>query len=213
MGVKTVVHIRGRCRAKDDNRSDRTPWSKILLEVAAVLVLVVYTTFAGLQWESMHDALLVDQRAWVSVVVPTSFSLEGTSIPASIQIANTGKTPAKRIEGDVVATVLKKGEEPCFDFSTRHPHNKLYAGSIFPNAPINTTIAAVRYGAQTPETVVPTPELRQQIANGESFIVFYGKITYVDVFGVSHSTTFCTGSGSAMGHVRKCLSYNDVDNK
>jgi hypothetical protein len=199
--------------AKDENRSDGTPSWKILLEVTAVVVLVVYTTFAGLQWESMHDALLVDQRAWVSVVVPNSFPLEGSSIPASIQIANTGKTPAKDVEGEIVATVLKKGEEPSFDFSTGHPHNKLYAGAIFPNAPINTTITVVRYGSQAPETIVPTPELRKQIANGETFIIFYGKITYVDVFGASHSTAFCTGSGSAMGDVRKCLSYNDVDTK
>ena len=199
--------------AKDDNRSDRAPWWKIFLEVVAVLLLIVYTTFAGLQWEAMHDALLVDQRAWVSVVVPPSFPLEGSSIPASIQIANTGKTPAKDVEGDIVATVLKKGEEPSFDLSTGHPHNKLYAGAIFPNAPINTTIAIVRYGALTPETVVLTPELRQQIANGESFVILYGRITYDDVFGASHWTAFCTGSGSAMGDLRKCLTYNDVDNK
>jgi len=199
--------------AKHENRSEGTPWWKILLEVSALLVLVVYTTFAGLQWEAMHDALLVDQRAWVSVVVPSSFPLEGSSIPASIQITNTGKTPAKDVDGDIVATVLKKGEEPSFDFSTGHPHNKLYAGAIFPNAPINTTITVVRYGPQTPDTVVPTPELRQQIANGESFIIFYGKITYVDVFGASHWTAFCTGSGRAMGDLKKCLSYNDVDNQ
>jgi len=197
--------------AKDNDRTDRTPWWKIFLEVAAVLVLVVYTTFAGLQWESMHDALLVDQRAWVSVAFPSGFPLEGSSIPASIQIANTGKTPAKDVEGDIVATVLKKGEEPSFDFSTGHPHNRLYAGAIFPNAPINTVITVVRYGSQTSESIIPTPELRQQIASGESYIIFYGKITYVDVFGASHWTAFCTGSGSAMGDIRKCLSYNDVD--
>jgi hypothetical protein len=68
--------------AKNENRSDGAPWWKILLEVTAVLVLVVYTAFAGLQWESMHDALRVDQRAWVSVVVPNSFLLEGSSIPS-----------------------------------------------------------------------------------------------------------------------------------
>ena len=199
--------------AKNENRSDGTPWWKIFLEVAAVVLLIVYTTFAGLQWEAAHDALLVDQRAWVNVVVPTNFPLDGSSIPASIQIANTGKTPAKHIEGDVVATVLKKGEEPSFDFSIGHPHNRIYAGAIFPNAPINTTVAVVRYGPQTPETIVPTPDLRQEIANGESFIIFFGKITYSDIFGTSHWTTFCTGSGSAMGDLKKCVSYNDVDNR
>ena len=182
------------------------------LEVAAFVVLAIYTTFAGLQWHEMHHALLVDQRAWVSVVVPSNFPLEGSSILASIQLANTGKTPAKHIEGDIVATVLKKGEEPSFDFSTGHPHNRIYTGAIFPNGPINVIIPVVRYGPQTAETIVPTPELRQEIANGESFIIFYGKITYFDIFGTSHWTSFCTGSGSAMGDLKKCVSYNDVDN-
>jgi hypothetical protein len=199
--------------AKDDDRYERTPRWKMFLEVAALLTLLVYTTFAGLQWEAMHDALLVDQRAWVSVVAPTNFPLEGSSIPASIQIANTGKTPAKHIEGDVIATVLKKGEEPSFDFSTGHPHNRIHAGAIFPNGPINIAIPVVRYGPQAAETVVPTPELRQEIANGESFIIFYGKITYFDIFGTSHWTSFCTGSGSAMGDLKKCVGYNDVDDK
>jgi hypothetical protein len=199
--------------AKDNNRYEHTPRWKIFLEVAAVVVLVVYTTFAGLQWEAAHDALLVDQRAWVNVVVPTNFPLDGSSIPASIQIANTGKTPAKHIEGDVVATVLKKGEEPSFDLSTGHPHNRIYAGAIFPNAPINTSATVVRYGPQTAETIVPTPVLRQEITNGESLIIFYGRITYSDIFGTSHWTSFCTASGSAMGDLKKCISYNDVDDK
>jgi hypothetical protein len=197
--------------AKDENRHERTPRWKILLEVAALLTLLVYTTFAGLQWETMHDALIVDQRAWLSVVIPLNFPLEGTFIPVPIQIANTGKTPAKKIEGDIVATVLVKGEEPSFDFDTGHPHNRIHAGVIFPNGPINVTIPIVRYGAQAPEAIVPTPSLRQEIANGESFIIFYGKITYSDVFGTSHWTSFCTGSGIAMGDLKKCVSFNNVD--
>jgi len=201
--------------ANDDDRHDRTPLWKIFLEVAAVLVLVVYTTFAGLQWEAMHDALSVDQRAWISVIVPTNFPLEGSFILASIQITNTGKTPAKDVEGEIVATVLKKGEDPSFDFSTGHPHNRLYAGALFPNAPLNTAISVVRYGPLAPEPVVPTPQLRQEIAKGDSFIIFYGKISYFDVFGAAHWTQFCTGSGAAiqMIDLKKCINYNDVDSK
>src|SRR6266581_3908793 len=198
--------------AKDDIGYERTPRWKIFLEVAALLTLVIYTTFAGLQWKAMHDALLVDQRAWVSVVVPPNFPLEGSSIPASIQVGNTGKTPAKDIEGDVIATVLKKGEEPSFDFSKGHPHNRIYVGAVFPNGPINVTIPVVRYGPETTQAIVPTPELRQEIADGKSFIIFYGRITYLDIFGTSHWTSFCTGTGSAIGDLRKCISYNDVDN-
>jgi hypothetical protein len=202
---------------KDDNKFgyERTSRWMIFFEVAAFLVLIVYTTFAGLQWEAMHDALLVDQRAWLSVVIPTNFPLAGAFIPASIQIANTGKTPAKDVEGDIVATVLKKGEQPSFDFSLGHPHNRIFAGAIFPNEPINTAISLVRYGPQTPQNIVPTPQLREEIANGESFILFYGKITYIDVFGSPHWTQFCTGSGAAIQTIelKKCINYNDVDGK
>jgi hypothetical protein len=196
---------------KDNNRDDRARWWKKWFDRAPFL-LAITAAFAGLQWYEMRQALLVDQRAWVSVVIPLNFPLEGSSIPASIQITNTGKTPAKDIAGDIFASVLKKGEEPQFDFSTGHPHNRIYAGAIFPNGQIKVTIPVVRYGPQTAETIVPTSELRQEIANGESFIIFYGKITYVDIFGSSHWTSFCTGSGSAMGDLKKCLNYNDVDN-
>ena len=169
--------------------------------------------FAGLQWEAMHDALTTDQRAWVSVVAPSNFPLDGSSIPASIQIANTGKTPAKNVEGDIIATVLKKSEAPSYDFTVGHPHNKLHVGTIFPNAPISTNIPVVRYGPEKAEPIVPTSELRQEIASGESFVIFYGKITYLDVFGKSHWASFCTASGSAIGDLRKCINYNDVDDK
>jgi hypothetical protein len=194
--------------AKNDHHTSRWTTRR---DVAAFFVLVVTAAFTGLQWYEMRQALLVDQRAWVSVVGPPNFPLEGAFIPASIQIANTGKTPGKQLVGDVIATVLKKGEEPSFDFSKGHPHDRIHAGAIFPNTPFNVIIPVVRYGPQTKETIVPTLELRQEIANGESFIVFYGRITYVDIFGTSHWTSFCTETGSAMGDLKKCVSYNDVD--
>lgn len=165
---------------------DNTPVWKKHLERATLFVAVAAVLFAALQWYEMRQTLRTDQRAWVSVVGPPNFPLEGAFIPASIQIANTGKTPAKDIVGDVIATVLKKGEEPSFDFSKGHPHNAIHTGAIFPNGPFNVTVPVVRYGPQTSETIVPTPELRQEITNGESFIVFFGKINYVDIFGTSH---------------------------
>jgi hypothetical protein len=191
---------------------DITPRWKKRLEIVTLFVAIAAVLFAALQWYEMRQALFTDQRAWVSVVVPNTFPLEGAFIPASFQITNTGKTPAKSVEGDIIATVLKKGEEPSFDFSIGHPHNRLYAGAIFPNAPITTNITVVRYKPQGTEIIVPTPELREEIARGESFIIFYGKITYVDVFETSHWTAFCTGSGAAIqANLKKCISYNDVD--
>jgi hypothetical protein len=190
-----------------------TPWWKTGLEVIAVGAACWYGWVAWNQWGAQINALKVDQRAWVSVPVPSVFPLNGASIPAVTQITNTGKTPARRVEGDVVATVLNKGEEPALgDFSIGHPHNRVYVGAIFPGAPIPITITVVHYGPKMAETIVPDDTLRQDIANGKRFILFYGRITYYDVFGAQHWTQFCTGSGTAiLENLRQCISYNDVD--
>lgn len=161
----------------------------------------------------MRQAMRVDQRAWVSIVIPTAFPLNGTYIPIVIQIQNTGKTPATDVEGDYIATILNKGDKPALgDFSVGHPHNRLYSGAVFPNSPIPMTLTVVGYGPTTAEPIVPDDALRQDIANGNRFIIFYGKITYYDVFGTRHWTQFCTGSGTAiLEKLKECIIYNDVD--
>jgi hypothetical protein len=98
------------------------------------------------------------------------------------------------------------------DFSVGHPHNRVYAGTTFPGSPIPTTITVVHYGPTTAETIVPDDTLRQDIANGNRFVIFYGRISYHDIFGIQHWTQFCTGSGTAiLDNLKQCIRYNDVD--
>jgi hypothetical protein len=164
-------------------------------------------------WRDSHNNFAVDERAWISVPIPTNFPLNGTAIPVATQLVNTGKTPARIVEADVVATVLNKGEELALgNFSVGHPHNHVYAGVIFPGAPVPITIPVVHYGPQAAEAIVPDDTLRQDIASGNRSIVLYGRITYYDVFGVQHWTQFCTASGTAiLDSLKKCIGYNDVD--
>ena len=202
-----------------DKEKDSTKWwgSPEVWTATGTIMLAIFGipsfVFLYLQLKESHEAMIEDQRAWVSVALPASFPLTGTSIPVTTQITNSGKTPARAVEGDVVATVLNKGEEPALgDFSVGHPHNRLYVGVVFPGAPIPITIALIHYGPKKGETIVPDDALRQDIANGNRFILFYGRLTYHDVFGIQHWTQFCTGSGSAMqDNLKKCISYNDVD--
>ena len=195
-------------------RYEPTPRWWRFVEGIGIAAVVFYALITWCMWRDSHNNFVVDERAWVSVPVPTVFPLNGTSIPVASQLVNTGKTPAKTVEGDVVATVLNKGEEPALgDFSVGHPHNRVYVGAIFPGAPIPMTISVVHYGPQAADAIVPDDALRQDIANGNRFIIFYGRITYYDVFGIQHWTQFCTGSGSAMlDSLKKCIGYNDVDN-
>jgi len=186
---------------------------KFWLEIGAVAAASWYGWVAYHQWQTQIDAMKIDQRAWISVPSPVSYPLDGPFIPVSTQMTNTGKTPARIIEGDVIATVLNKGDDFSFDFSPGHPHKRLYpVGVIFPGAPIPINLPLDKYGPKGPTTIVPDDAFRQDLKNGKRFIVFYGRITYFDVFGAQHWTQFCSGSGDAiLDNLKKCISYNDVD--
>jgi len=73
----------------------------------------------------------------------------------------------------------------------------------------------VRYGDK-PIAISPS-DLRKGLESGQYFIIFYGRITYTDIFGIKRWTNFCTGSGSAMqgepDTLKKCVRYNDVDSE
>ena len=197
-----------------ERKEDRvTETKKLLIEGFTLAAVVFYAFIAALQWYEMHKALVIDQRAWINVPFPTTFPLDGPFIPATIQITNTGRTPAKNVEINIVATVLNKGDKPDLShFGPGRAYNKVIAGAIFANAPITMTIPVVHYGPFQSENIVPDDTLRQDIANGKRFISLYGRVDYWDVLGVKHWTQFCTGYGPAISDgLIDCIRYNDVD--
>lgn len=187
------------------------------LEILALIGLFVYCCLTFWQGWLTRSSIRYNERAWLGCVLPANFPLEGLTSPANLQVTNFGKTPAREVKGEIIATELMKGEQPAFDFSLGHPHNNFYAGAVFPTSPLPVSINVQRYGAKT-ATAISSAELRQDLESQRSYIIFYGRITYTDIFGKKHWTQFCTGSGKAMegtvveDTVKKCVEYNDVDN-
>ena len=219
--VSAPANSETQCQEHPDNREEEhmtvthnPPSSLKDWRVDIAIFISLIALFASF-WQAclMRKAMRVDQRAWVSVPFPANFPLDGKFIPIITQVKNSGKTPARDVQGDIIATVLKKGEQPTIgDFSVGHPHEHLFGGSIFPDAPFPMTPIVKRYGDHAPEIVVPDEALRNDIASGERFIIFYGRITYSDAFGISHWTQFCTGSGAGiLDNLKKCVTYNDFD--
>jgi len=195
-----------------DKKRPPSTWGEIVMAIFVGATVVIYIVLACLSVK----ALRVDQRAWVSIPFPKSFPLDGISIPIAIQIVNSGKTPAKGVLVDVFASVVSKDDKPTVgDFSIGHPHERLHApGVIFPNDPVPVNISVGTYLAEGGEkATVPDEALRQDIAGGRRFILFFGRATYRDVFGIEHYTQFCTGSGPGIPSetLKHCLNYNDVD--
>jgi hypothetical protein len=196
------------------NTSDRS--SNIRSGTATIVISVVALLAYFTQACYMRKAMRVDQRAWISIPFPANFPLNGQTIPVVTQIINSGKTPAKGVLVDVFASPLSKSDKATVgEFSVGHPHERLHApGVIFPRDPIPVNISVGSYlpqGGQ--EATVPDETLRQDIASGKRYILFYGRATYRDVFEIEHYTQFCTGTGSGIPSdvFKDCLSYNDVD--
>ena len=53
-----------------------------------------------------------------------------------------------------------------------------------------------------------------EIESGESYIVVFARITYFDVYGISHWINFCSWQAHRPGNYssRDCVEYNNVDN-
>src|ERR1700692_4794226 len=130
---------------KEDHVAETAKNGKDLLrdkifDTAAAAVFISVLALVAYFWQGciMRRAMRVDQRAWVSIPFPNSFPLNGTSIPVVTQIINSGKTPAKGLLVDIVATVFNKSDKPTVgDFSIVHPHERLHApGVVFPHDPV-----------------------------------------------------------------------------
>jgi hypothetical protein len=187
-------------------------WRVDLAILVSTLALTAYFQQACI----MRKAMRVDQRAWISMPFPNSFPLNGMSIPVITQMINSGKTPAKGLKIDVLASVFNKDDKVAVgDFSVGHPHERLHApGVVFPRDPVPINISVGDYLPQGgKKATVPDEALRQDIANGKRFILFYGRATYHDVFEVEHFTQFCTGSGPGISSdtLKDCLNYNEID--
>ena len=94
-------------KTKDANQGiyEYAPRWKIVLEVLAFSVLVVYTIFAGLQWRSMRSQLQVMQdtlnleRPWIGPISRTMYPKAevGHLIAVAWHFKNGGRTVATRI--------------------------------------------------------------------------------------------------------------------
>lgn len=191
------------------------------VEVAGLVFIIIYAGLTAWTASSTQDQLKVSQRSflvgerpWVSIVFPGNTSLTGAFIPVTVGVRNTGKTPAENVQGDVIFTVANEGEDITLgDFSVGHPHNRIYTGLLFAgDAPILGTFPVSSYGASMPQTIVPDDQLRQDLASGRKYLIYYGKITYSDALGIQHWTQFCTGANvSSVINVKRCVAYNQVD--
>jgi hypothetical protein len=178
-------------------------WKQILkyVAIASGVVVAVVTFF---QWKDAHHNFKVDERAWIGVTTAPNYTTDANGkIIVLAQLQNFGKTPGRIVEGKAIGTIWKQGEEPDLSADIKAPYTALHYPVFFPSITAPLVLPVIHYYADQ-----PLPVSTQEIADGKSYIIVYGQLTFDDIFGEPHWTHFCV---SYPIPTRKCVQYNDTD--
>jgi len=193
------------------------------VEVAGLFVIFAYTTIAAFQLRATLQVMRAEQRAWINVQTSSTQLEIGKPIVYPLIFGNTGKTPARNVNGVFIMEVLNSADEPSFDYSSPLLKSTLTDHALFPNSP--TTILGLTPlhqipGTKTVEPIELTQDLLDKFNNGQIWFAAEGKISYEDIFGVKHWMNIChamfhAGSANFVGlppvGTQRCVEYNDVD--
>jgi len=218
------------------SESEKDWWDKTIsgLQIVGVVLLAVYTCYTIKMYHANKRAadaardssdvaaktMHIDQRAWMNVVVGQAVLQDGSPIKMPLRIVNTGKTPAYNLHGVVVINLLKESEQPDFNFGAGvHPRYSVDGGTAIPNSPTDFAWPILPKFVPKDKPIIPiiaNDAIKSGMQNGSLYIVVYARITYDDVFGISHWLQFCSYAHNAVGAPEKatadtCGPYNDVD--
>jgi hypothetical protein len=232
---ENIVRSGCRCNASEkpngsDDLSKKVHWTQhamlvtqVALGLIGIAALIIY---AG-QWREMKKATRAtqdsvtnadrnfrrDERAWIG------FSFVPGNIPFTLGkpflvptlLINSGKTPAKDVQGNIVVGVFESGKPLDFSYTAGHANYRIAAGTIFPNGSITESFQAIRHGSYKAEAIILDKPLMDDILNSRSLVLVHGKITYSDIFGIEHWTTYCRVVSNPSLIPDDCTRYNDTD--
>jgi hypothetical protein len=128
----------------------------------------------------------LEQRAWVAHTGIEGAPETGREFEAVVTIQNTGRTFAKNLKFMIVHETLPKGKLP--DFSVEDAEGALEkVESVILLAPDAKTGFPTKNDVHEPITQPQVDSFR----SGEQTLFVHGKMTYDDIFGCPHWTTFC----------------------
>jgi hypothetical protein len=203
-------------------------WSWVKVTTFADSLLILFT--AALTGASLYQFLILrgqldvmrkDQRAWVAAVtgVPeTPPSGTGKLLRIPVEIKNTGKTSARDVKVEVIARIVKNGDDARCEYGNQVPGTSRGTKVFLPNAP-RTFYGVILSAPATEKTLaqprVVSPDEIQQLIDGREFFVVYGRVSYRDIFNQQHWTHFCSwgglGTKPAMFSSGSCFAYNEID--
>lgn len=175
-----------------------------LIGIIALVVLIYQSCELEKTNEIADRSARTSSRAYISVSLP---EIEGDILANPLRVTyftkNTGQTPAYEVQEKAMVKILpEKDLENIED-----PHNLVPYKT---EQVINPDVEAIRYISPIEE-----PKSHKGYSSAERRIVVWGKVTYKDVFGNLHWTTFCFtyswGRGKFTANGGRTGRFNDAD--
>ena len=148
----------------------------------------------------------LDQRAWLGSSDWTYNITESDPIKGTVEIINTGKTPATdttcRFSGGYFPKTHILTEA---DITYPESSRILKQGTIFPTQRFPLKVDATPISPDFQKTWF------QSVQNEEWIQYFWGYVEYTDTFDRKHWTHFCTAYVPKTKDGTPCTIYNDTD--
>jgi hypothetical protein len=221
----------------------RREWWKDFIEVAGIGVLTLYTMFAYFQWKELNTANVnqsaanmnaiaaaaetlrqgrlalnestknfrTDERAWVGARFEVAVDPQSRLIRVGLINGNVGKTYARQVSIFHLSHVVV-GSKPMTNIAE-------YLKTYLKTHPWEQSARAIAIapGAyyEAINTRQPTPSYFRLIMDGKRTIYVFGYVSYLDIFGQSHTTKFCAALRPDIARqqlgAEMCAEYNDAD--
>jgi hypothetical protein len=156
------------------------------------------------------STMRIEQRAWIRIEQGFEQIAENKPLRAIVSIKNTGKTPAKRVDQRFSVQIVKSGDSPNLDpvggFTS-------FAGLLPPDVTGEHRVPLFRETFDLLNPPLMTKADVDDIDSGKAYLAIVGRITYIDVYGVSHWINLCHWQTNKRGTypTRKCVEFNDAD--
>jgi hypothetical protein len=164
------------------------------------------------QVDVIQKQMREDQRAWVTLeVMKDPIFTAHQPVTFAVEVVNIGKSAARNVRVTIGVQKVSTTEAPRFDYKYAGHY---FVGVHFPQHPETLTAGWIDTLPGSTEPVRPRIFEKdiQDIKEGKFCFAVYGRVEYMDIFDVPHTTSFCQLSlpnpFAAVKSSEKCGAYN-----
>ena len=226
--LRTQIPIRVQTKAQRSKAETIWRVFKGALETVGIVAVCLYTVVAYQQWQEATDAtnfvarqtelsrkglnettknFRMDERSWIGIEgFSPSPLVPNQKFVASGKVTNSGKTPALDVKitttthfSDEPVNIAKYARSPERDKGKGKPRS---VAVFFPGM--------VKYAIGGSDFPLPQTAIERITKTGGEgkFVYIFGEITYKDIFGEAHLTTFCFLYDPPNKDFDPCETYN-----